>query len=53
MIGGENEVVKRLDPIFKTLAPGRALSTAHRAAKSHGTAEEDTYTAVQTALAIL
>src|SRR3989442_789847 len=23
MIGGENEVVKRLDPIFKTLAPGR------------------------------
>src|SRR5207248_799109 len=22
MIGGENEVVKRLDPIFKTLAPG-------------------------------
>ena len=24
MIGGENEVVTRLDPIFKTLAPGRA-----------------------------
>src|SRR5437588_9324058 len=23
MIGGESEVVKRLDPIFKTLAPGR------------------------------
>src|SRR5471030_56414 len=23
MIGGENDVVKRLDPIFKTLAPGR------------------------------
>src|SRR5258707_2800227 len=23
MIGGETEIVKRLDPIFKTLAPGR------------------------------
>jgi 6-phosphogluconate dehydrogenase len=23
MIGGENDIVKRLDPIFKTLAPGR------------------------------
>ncbi len=23
MIGGEKDVVKRLDPIFKTLAPGR------------------------------
>src|SRR5438876_6983872 len=23
MIGGENEIVKHLDPIFKTLAPGR------------------------------
>lgn len=25
MIGGENEVVLRLDPIFKTLAPGRQM----------------------------
>ena len=25
MIGGENEVVSRLDPIFKTLAPGRQI----------------------------
>jgi 6-phosphogluconate dehydrogenase len=32
MIGGENEVVQRLDPIFKTIAPGEAsaLPTPHR-----------------------
>src|SRR3989442_1651037 len=41
MIGGENEVVKRLDPIFKTLAPGRgdAPRTPGREKKA-GTAEE-------------
>ena len=27
MIGGENGVVRRLDPIFKTLAPGRASAS--------------------------
>jgi 6-phosphogluconate dehydrogenase len=41
MIGGETEVVKRLDPIFKTLAPGRGNvdRTAGRE-KIGGTAEE-------------
>ena len=41
MIGGENEVVARLDPIFKTLAPGRASvsDTPGRAADA-GTAVE-------------
>jgi 6-phosphogluconate dehydrogenase len=40
MIGGENEVVKRLDPIFATLAPGRGEipRTAGRE-KLGGTAE--------------
>ncbi len=41
MIGGEVEVVRRLDPIFKTLAPGRGNieRTAGRE-KAGGTAEE-------------
>ena len=41
MIGGENDVVKRLDPIFKTLAPGRgdARRTPGRE-KASGTSEE-------------
>src|SRR5579864_1420625 len=41
MIGGENEVVKHLDPIFKTLAPGRgnAPRTPGRE-KASGTSEE-------------
>jgi 6-phosphogluconate dehydrogenase len=41
MIGGEVEVVKHLDPIFKTLAPGSggAPSTAGRAQRG-GTAEQ-------------
>src|SRR5215813_11350004 len=41
MIGGETEIVKRLDPIFKTLAPGRGLvdRTPGRE-KVPGTAEE-------------
>jgi 6-phosphogluconate dehydrogenase len=40
MIGGEREVVERLDPVFKTLAPGRGSipRTPQRAAA--GTAEE-------------
>jgi len=29
MIGGEGDAVLYLDPIFKTLAPGRAISRAH------------------------
>jgi 6-phosphogluconate dehydrogenase len=41
MIGGPPEAVKRLDPIFKTLAPGRGSvpPTPHREG-SHSTAEE-------------
>jgi 6-phosphogluconate dehydrogenase len=41
MIGGENEVVKRLDPIFATLAPG--IGTIDRTPgreKASGTAEQ-------------
>src|SRR6266478_772145 len=41
MIGGENEVVKRLDPIFKTLAPGRgSIERTPGREKATGTAEE-------------
>jgi 6-phosphogluconate dehydrogenase len=41
MIGGENEVVKRLDPIFKTLAPGRGgIDRTPGREKATGTAEE-------------
>jgi len=41
MIGGENEVVKRLDPIFKTLAPGRgSIDRTPGREKAAGTAEE-------------
>src|SRR5438445_4970725 len=41
MIGGENEVVKRLDPIFKTLAPGRgSIERTPGREKTAGTAEE-------------
>ncbi|MGB6358663.1 MAG: NADP-dependent phosphogluconate dehydrogenase, partial [Candidatus Acidiferrales bacterium] len=42
MIGGPNDVVKHLDPIFKTLAPGRGNlpRTPGREKKSTGTAEE-------------
>ena len=34
MIGGPKEAVQRLDPIFKTLAPGRATFRELRDAKS-------------------
>ena len=41
MIGGENEVVARLDPIFKTLAPGQgAVSPTPGRAAGAGTASE-------------
>jgi len=41
MIGGEPEVVKRLDPIFKTLAPGRGdLERTPGRDKLGGTSEE-------------
>ncbi len=41
MIGGENEMVQRLDPIFKTLAPGRGnIDRTPGREKDAGTAEE-------------
>jgi 6-phosphogluconate dehydrogenase len=41
MIGGENDVVKHLDPIFKTLAPGRGdIPRTLGREKAVGTAEE-------------
>ena len=41
MIGGESAVVKRLDPIFKTLAPGRgSVPRTPGREKAGGTAEE-------------
>jgi len=41
MIGGETEVVQHLDPIFKTLAPGRGeISRTPGREKTGGTAEE-------------
>jgi 6-phosphogluconate dehydrogenase len=41
MIGGDREVVQRLDPIFKTLAPGRGdVPRTPGREKADGTAEE-------------
>jgi 6-phosphogluconate dehydrogenase len=41
MIGGENGIVKHLDPIFKTLAPGRGdIPRTPGREKADGTAEE-------------
>ena len=41
MIGGENDVVSRLDPIFATLAPGRGdIPRTPRREKLDGTAEQ-------------
>ncbi len=41
MIGGEEEIVKHLDPIFKTLAPGRGnVSQTPGRENKEGTAEE-------------
>src|SRR5712672_199236 len=40
-IGGENDVVKRLDPIFKTLAPGRgSIDRTPGREKTSGTSED-------------
>lgn len=43
MIGGDAEVVKRLDPIFKTLAPGRGDIPRTPGAEQVGTTAEDGY----------
>jgi 6-phosphogluconate dehydrogenase len=40
MIGGETEVVARLDPIFKTLAPGRSTVEPTKGRSDEGTAQE-------------
>jgi 6-phosphogluconate dehydrogenase len=41
MIGGENDIVKHLDPIFKTLAPGRGnIERTPGREKTGGTSEE-------------
>jgi len=41
MIGGENDVVKHLDPIFKTLSPGRgSIDRTPGREKATGTAED-------------
>lgn len=41
MIGGETEIVQRLDPIFATLAPGiDAAARTEGRTRQHGTAEE-------------
>jgi 6-phosphogluconate dehydrogenase len=43
MIGGEPEVVKRLDPIFKTLAPGRGTYERTAGREKMGGTSEDGY----------
>jgi 6-phosphogluconate dehydrogenase len=49
MIGGEPDVVKRLDPIFKTLAPGRGeIARTPDRERRTGTAEEAICTAART-----
>ena len=40
MIGGEAEIVSRLDPIFKTLAPGRTSIEPTKGRGNNSTAEE-------------
>src|SRR5580698_52674 len=41
MIGGETEIVQHLDPIFKTLAPGRGtIERTPGREKAAGTSEE-------------
>ena len=54
MIGGEDEVVQRLDPIFKTLAPGTGDHPAHARARKSAAAPPSRAicTAVPTAPAI-
>ncbi|HET9896924.1 MAG TPA: decarboxylating 6-phosphogluconate dehydrogenase [Streptosporangiaceae bacterium] len=40
MIGGDNEAVERLDPIFKTIAPGLGTAEPTEGRKPGGTAQE-------------
>ncbi len=40
MIGGEDEPVRRLDPIFKTIAPGRGMAEPTPGLTTHTTAED-------------
>jgi 6-phosphogluconate dehydrogenase len=40
MIGGEDEPVSHLDPIFRTLAPGEAAAPATPGRNGHGTAQD-------------
>ena len=40
MIGGEDEPVRRLDPIFKTIAPGKGSAEPTPGRTKHGTAEQ-------------
>jgi 6-phosphogluconate dehydrogenase len=43
MIGGENDVVQHLDPIFATLAPAGDSRRARRDARSTGGTAENGY----------
>jgi 6-phosphogluconate dehydrogenase len=43
MIGGDTEVVKRLDPIFQTLAPGMGTTPRTPGRESHGGTAEQGY----------
>jgi 6-phosphogluconate dehydrogenase len=43
MIGGENDIVKHLDPIFKTLAPGRGNVDRTPGREKAGGTSEDGY----------
>ena len=43
MIGGETAVVKRLDPIFRTLAPGKGLAEATPGREALGGTSEEGY----------
>ena len=43
MIGGENEVVSRLDPIFKTLAPGRQMVSDTPGREAQGSTAAEGY----------
>ncbi len=43
MIGGETEVVKRVDPVFRTLAPGKGLAEATPGREALGGTSEEGY----------
>jgi 6-phosphogluconate dehydrogenase len=54
MIGGKTDVIKHLDPIFATLAPGIGnIPRTPGRKQSEGTAEHGYLIVVQTARAIL